>query len=123
MTLSKDNDLSLNDMLLGLFPGQVYCKDKNGYYLYCNQIFADSIGLSDHNDIVGKNDYDFLSTSLADHVWQNDLKIIKSSIPLVAKEGNYLSIKTPLLHKDNKIFGLLNISIDIKDVKLQLEKT
>ncbi len=124
----KDNQL---ESVLALMPGHVYWKDIKGRYLGCNDNFATTLGLRKRADIKGKTDHDFLPTEQANKITINDQKIITGNIPTEFEEQGYtqkhkhavfLTQKIPLRSKDEKITGLVGISLDITERKALEQK-
>jgi two-component system, OmpR family, aerobic respiration control sensor histidine kinase ArcB len=120
-----DCQLVLKSLMLN-FPGHVYFKDLNGVYLGCNDRQAQSLGLTIGEEVVGKTDFELpWQDELASHFWENDRQVILSgeskSVEELAivngKEAIVWSLKVPLKTSENKIVGLLGISIDISKQK------
>jgi PAS domain S-box-containing protein len=117
--------------IISMIPGNVYWKDKQGYYLGCNNNLAQIImkGASSE-DIIGKHDTELLSPTLADHVCITDQKIIETEQEQHAEETGlntkgepttYLSRKAPLYDRHGNLTGLIGVSFDITERK-QIEK-
>ena len=106
------------------FPGNIYCKDIDGKYLNCNESQAKFLDVP-REQLIGKNDYDFLPYELAKKVRDNDNRIIKSGIPETVEEECIfndkkfimISHKAPLLDNNGKIIGIAGTSIDITEQK------
>src|SRR3990167_8971060 len=101
--------------ILNLISEHIYWKDKDGYYLGCNQSQARDLGLNTAEDIIGKTDYDFNSQKVAEEWRKNDLEVMKSGVPATIQEGDFISTKRPLYDKNNNIIGILGVSINFKD--------
>ncbi len=116
--------------IIANMPGNVYWKDINGFNLGCNNNLAKALGYSKPAELKGKTDYDFYPKDKADILRKNDDKILATGLPKIIEEKGenkdgktqtYLTNKIPLKDKNNRIIGLLGVSIDITDQK-EMEK-
>lgn len=107
---------------LDILDCNIYWKNKQGYYLWCNKKLANICGLKNQNDIIGKNDFELMSTELAKAVVTLDNAIFKEGRECQAEEigidankskAIYFSIKTPIKDELGNVDGLIGISIDI----------
>lgn len=114
-------------MIISLMPGMVYWKDRRGVYRGSNYNAAKLAGFSNPDHLVGKTIFDFAELKYAESVTQLDERIMSADKPLVIEEEGfnldrqpaiYLTQKIPLHNKENKVNGLLGISIDITAQKL-----
>ena len=118
-------------LLLDTIPDLIWLKDKDGVYLACNPMFERFFGAREA-DIVGKTDYDFVATPLADQFRENDRKAMAAGQPsrneqevVFADDGHHAhleTIKTPMLGADGKLIGVLGISRDISPRKIAESK-
>ncbi|MBP9742559.1 MAG: hypothetical protein KBD37_04290 [Burkholderiales bacterium] len=53
--------------IIDIIPASIYWKDKNGYYLGCNEYVVKMAGMSNKSDIIGKTDYELPWKTIADH--------------------------------------------------------
>ncbi len=120
MSNKKQSSININS-LLRIFPGHLYCKDLDGTYLFSNESFSTTLNLNHPDEIVGKNDYDFLEKSNADEIRRIDNEVIQTgelktieefAILPDGKESFYLSTKQPLKDKQGNIIGLIGTSIN-----------
>lgn len=120
--------------LIDTLPDLIWLKDPQGVYLACNRRFEDFFGARE-KDIVGKTDYDFVSTDLADFFRANDRKAMEKNGPSVneeevpfASDGHrelLETTKTPMRTADGKLLGVLGIARDItarKASELELQR-
>lgn len=123
--LEQENDYL--KQIISLMPGNVYWKNKKGCYLGCNKNAADLVGLKTQEDIVGKTLYDLVPHSMAQSVDKTDKRIMRKKKEERVEElgfdvsrnpATYLSVKTPLYNKKQKVTGLLCVSVDITVSKL-----
>lgn len=120
--------------IIALLPGHIFWKDLNCRFLGCNTAQAKVAGLESRHAIIGKSAYDIISKNQletdrraqADAIDRVDKEIMHTGIPMTIEEplmledGSqrfFLSQKIPLRDRNNKITGLLGISIDITDRK------
>jgi PAS domain S-box-containing protein len=111
-------------------PGNLYWKNKEGFYLGCNHSFAKAAGFSSPQGIIGKTDRDILTPLLTD----SEIKKLHAIDSLVIENGEevtveetgineqgeiawYLSKKIPLKNKSMQIIGVIGTSIDISEQK------
>lgn len=101
-------------------PGNIYFKDKNGSYLWCNKAQLDVFGLSTLDQIVGKTDFDLCDHDTALRIREEDLKIMTTGRSEVVEEHgrvgankiSTLSHKAPLKNSKGEIIGIIGNSID-----------
>ena len=120
--LNVNYQTGFNLSYLNILDCNIYCKNKQGYYLWCNKKLANICGLKNQNDIIGKNDFELMSIELAKAVVNLDNAIFKEGkerqteeIGMDAKKRKaiYFSIKTPIKDELGNVDGLIGISIDI----------
>lgn len=112
--------------LIRAIPDLVWLKDQQGTYLFCNSRFEDFFGATE-SEIVGKTDYDFVDTDLADFFRKHDKQAMEQKRPtkneeeIVFASDNHRelleTIKTPLYSSDGEIAGVLGIGRDITERK------
>ena len=117
--------------IIDLLPGHVYWKDKNLHYLGCNLQQAKSLGFESAEEIVGKTDYDLSSEKdakafeIIDRSVIENQKMVEAEEEIVYADGRravVLSKKVPFFDDNNKIAGIIGISVDITDRK-QIEES
>lgn len=111
-------------ILLQTIPELIWLKDVNGVLLACNTMFERFLGTSEV-DIIGKTDYDFVDSELADFFRENDRLAILTGLPTsneewvtFADDGHraYLhTIKTPVFDSKGNLFGVLGVGRDITE--------
>jgi len=112
--------------LINNLPLNVYIKDLESRKILVNKAELDYVGLKE-SDVIGKNDFDFYDKKSAQISREEDLEVINSRNPMLRKETinvkkdgtttSFLSSKIPLVGSDNKVKGLIGISLDISDLK------
>ena len=109
-------------------PDLIWLKDPDGVYLACNPAFEKFFGKPEA-DIVGKNDFDFMSHELAEFFRGHDRDAMAAGNPTVneewityADDGHRAllkTIKTPMYAPDGTALGVLGISHDITEMRRQ----
>jgi len=113
-----DSKIILNELNQNIFV-----KDINSNYLYCNEKYAKLIGETT-STIIGKDDYDFFPEKIAEKYRTDDARIIKNKksidveehIVIDGKQSIIRTIKKPL-YKDAKVYAILGIFWDITKEK------
>ena len=121
------NDVERLDNIIKYAPDWIYWKDHNSIHLGCNDQFAKAAGFSNHNEMIGKSDYEFPWRDNADKYIEDDKDVIKSGIPKLNIEDTVLvhngqvvtviSNKVPLRNANGDIIGVLGIATDITHLK------
>jgi two-component system, OmpR family, aerobic respiration control sensor histidine kinase ArcB len=117
--------------ILDLLPAQIFWKDVNLIYRGCNQAFAQSVGLNDKTEVIGKSDLELPVNVSDSHKYrQDDILVMSSKSPkLYIEEEQLLSdgtkrilstSKVPLINQMGQLEGVLGIYLDITERK-QLE--
>lgn len=98
-----------------------FYKDLEFNYIGCNKAFCEFVG-KPKEEILGKNDFELFNDSLAKLFRTMDLKMLETKKTKTnkeyvtypnGKEVLLLTQKSPLLDKNNNIYGILGISRDI----------
>jgi two-component system, OmpR family, aerobic respiration control sensor histidine kinase ArcB len=116
--------------IIALMPGHVYWVDREGVYQGCNDEQAKSAGLAARENIIGKRNADLpwnlhsnVVPELLDKVNDGVMACGKSKMieePAKLNNGTtktFLSSKVPLKDSEDRVIGLLGISVDITDRK------
>lgn len=111
--MDSSSDYFNGKFTIGLFveslPCAVYWKNTNGVFIGCNSKYLDLVGLK---SIYGKSNYDIPWYSHAEEEVHRDRIVLNSCQVNRFKNGNYMSIKSPILTSNDKIIGLMGILID-----------
>ena len=108
--------------LVDNLPQNVFLKDRQSRYISCNRSYAQLLGI-DPATIVGKNDFDFFPSDLAEHYRADDARLMagNSSATIVEeydRHGKRIvvnTVKTPVLDDSGKAVAILGIFWDITD--------
>ncbi|MET0378110.1 MAG: EAL domain-containing protein, partial [Spongiibacteraceae bacterium] len=105
-----------------------WMKDKNGKYIFLNKHYEERFEIS--GQWLGKTDFDLFPASNAELFRENDLKVLRSGLPIVVEEittglngafHHLLSTKFPYVDvAGNQYVG--GIAVDITDRKMAEEK-
>ncbi|SIQ27538.1 EAL domain-containing protein [Marinobacterium stanieri] len=108
--------------LLDAIPDLVWLKDNDGVYLFCNAAFERFFGAS-RQQILGKTDYDFVDSELADFFRKHDLSSVANGKASINEEwltfasngyiGLFETIKSPLRDAEGQRLGVLGVARDI----------
>jgi len=106
--------------LLESLPQKIFLKDKNLFYIFCNENYAADLKIK-AEEIAGKTDYDFYPKDLADKYRADDREVMKSGETedineKYIREGKEVivhTVKTPVRDKEGNITGVLGIFWDI----------
>ena len=105
-------------------PSTIYVKDLEFRYLLVNRHCA-AVFKRERDQILGRNDYDFLDRQHADAFRAMDQRALAADKPIIeeelapAEEGSrlYLSVKVPLHDESGQVFGVCGISTDITELR------
>lgn len=110
----------------------IYIKDVNHKFLYTSDTFARLTRHDSWRDLVGKDDFDIFPAEHAEvyfafeqNVMLRGEKLTKHEEPYYDLEGNLRwvrSTKNPVFNDQGKVIGLVGISKDITDYKVQQER-
>jgi PAS domain S-box-containing protein len=114
------------DSLMNNLPDHIYFKDINSRFIRNNKAHAQSFGLDDPSQVVGKSDFDFFTEEAARAAYEDEQIVIRTGKPLIKEErltrkNNQVvwfhAMKLPLYNREGKIIGTFGISRDITKQK------
>lgn len=120
------SDNALLRSIIAHIPGNIYWKDKNGYFIGCNNNVAQILGYNSPDEVIGKRNHELFDPSLADITTKIDAGIINRNQAIDLEEKGldvnknpaiYLTKKSPLYNEENEIIGILGVSLDITERK------
>ena len=103
------------------FPGTVYLQSLNHTILSCNEQQALTLGVSDKSyianknltDLINKDDVNAMTKTAQEVITTANTKVLTESCVFLGKKCTFLSIKSPLRNKKNKIIGIIGFSTQI----------
>ncbi|MBI9012647.1 MAG: PAS domain S-box protein [Clostridiales bacterium] len=124
MLLQQSNDEKT--ALLAAIPAFVFIKDLESRYLYGNQKLLDMLDI-EHEDLIGKTDYDIFPKELASSYTKIDRSVIETDKPVINEDevvqgvdGNCIftyTTKVPLRDSDGHVIGIVGTAFDISTLK------
>jgi len=122
---------SLLTMLMDYLPDYIYFKDTANRFIRTSMAHARVLGLRDPAEAIGKTDFDFYREDYARTVYDDELRIMRTGVPIVDAEEREsypdrpdtwaLTTKMPLRDARGSIIGTFGITHDITRRK-QLEE-
>src|SRR6185312_10385114 len=103
LKLSLEENYQLLDNIISLMPGHVYWKDKDGFFLGCNEEQARAAGLNSRQEIIGKTDFELPWKEQASILRSSDLKVMKTGKPVVFEEPSVLANGTKAIFLSKKV--------------------
>jgi PAS domain S-box-containing protein len=109
--------------LMDNIPDKIYFKDTEGRFVRINRAHAESLGLKDPAEAVGKTDFDVHPVDRAREAYADEREIVATGKPLVGKveriveaDGTLrwnLVTKIPIKDNQGPVVGLAGISRDV----------
>jgi phosphoserine phosphatase RsbU/P len=125
-------DSTILRLLMDTIPDRIYFKDLESRIVRNNAAHARSLGASSPEECVGKTDFDFFSREHAERARDDELEIIRTGRPIIAKtealtmrdgrHGWASATKLPWRDLNGKIIGTFGITRDITAAKEAEEK-
>ena len=113
--------------MLDTSPDSIYFKDEHSRFLKVSKSLADTVGLTDPAELIGKTDADFFGTEHARAAYLDELRIINGGSPVISQTERELRLdgqerwvtttKMPLRDKAGHIVGTFGLSRDITELK------
>jgi len=116
---------TLNRSLVSHLPHRIFVKDLDSRYLFCNENYAQDLGISP-SLIAGKDDFDFFPAALAEGYRADDREVmavgrLKNIEERYLKAGEEIwvhTLKVPYRDERGGIVGVLGMFEDITERKL-----
>ncbi len=107
----------------------IYLKDEEGRYLFVNRQFQNAFDIQ-NNQAIGSKDEEVLPKPVAEVLWENDRRALRSRKPEELEEilpvnsglHTYLSLKFPLLSPDGNAHAICCVATDITERKNAAEE-
>ncbi len=123
---TKENEYLLRTLIDNL-PLNIYIKDLDSKRILVNKAEIQFNGLSNEDELLGKDDYEFYDKETATKLRKEDLIVMQDLKPVIGKENQYtmkdggattfLTSKIPLVGSNGRAYGLVGINMDISDLK------
>jgi PAS domain S-box-containing protein len=107
-------------------PASIYWKDTNSVILGGSKLHTELTGFIDSKEVIGKTDFDFAWKDQAERIQENDRFVMQNNQMVSFEERAkladdtmhiFLTQKSPLRGKSEKIMGVLGVSLDITELK------
>jgi PAS domain S-box-containing protein len=116
------NSLELMTFVADKIPQSLFCKDKEGKFLFANATFCNSVNRN-LADIVGKTDYEIIDRDIADRYRQIETSVIETAERLESLEehpgpngSRFLQIvRLPRVDPKGRVSGVLAVFSDITE--------
>ena len=126
------SDSMIIDTLLNNSQDTIYFKDADSRFILNSRAHAVQFGVNDPNELVGKSDADFYPDIFASQSRQDELKIMKTGIPIINKleQGmnaageviSFSSSKYPLFDVKGNVIGTWGTSRNVTKLVLAEEE-
>tara|TARA_R110001606_G_scaffold348746_1_gene498392 strand:+ start:21848 stop:24349 length:2502 start_codon:yes stop_codon:yes gene_type:complete len=111
--------------LLDNFPFNVWLKDTDSRFLAVNQTLTETLGYSDKDSLIGKDDFDIATSDVAEHYRNDDIEVMTSRQQKIVEEvfkgttrDNWMeTFKAPAIDETGVLLGTVGFSRDITDRK------
>jgi len=125
------NQATMISAIYDSVPAMLFCKDTDGLYTSCNNLFEKLVGLSE-SELIGRSAYEVnaYDEETARVFAESDKKVIEKKVTVTLDEwitppGRprrfHVIIKAPLMQKE-AVTGLIGITIDTTEKKMMLEE-
>ncbi len=105
-----------------------YCKDTKSRFVTVNRAFFRNVTVDREEDVIGKTDYDFFPTDLAELYIDEDRRVMEGRVPIPNqawivpdRRGAlrwYLSSKTPLFDPSGEVIGIAGVMRDCAEASV-----
>ncbi len=112
-------------ILLDDIPNPIFYKNRNGVYIGCNKAFKSFFGRKEE-EIIGRTEYDFFSSDIADYYTEQDRELMATSgvqrydAKVMDKNGNLHDIlynKNVFYDLEGRVAGIIGVMEDNTDVR------
>lgn len=113
--------------VLDNIPINIYIKDMDSRKILVNKAECQYLGVTDPNELLGKNDFDIYDKEIAQISREEDLIVMNSQTPSIGRETinvtkdgvatSFLTSKIPFIGEDGECRGIIGISLDITNLK------
>ncbi|NAW89780.1 MULTISPECIES: sensor domain-containing diguanylate cyclase [unclassified Vibrio] len=122
----SNNLFALHELVLNELGSYVFVKNRQGEYLYANQLTLKLFGTT-LEELKGKTDHDFFQDELLADILHSDQMVFDTKQPFISEERAqakfdtkvrvYRAIKKPILStQTGEVIGLIGVSTEITDI-------
>ncbi|MFR5266630.1 HD domain-containing phosphohydrolase [Clostridium sp.] len=117
---------NITRQIMDILPGMIFCKDRNGKYIYANKEYRDFYQKQGIESIIGKNDYEInVDEKQVKEFLEQDKRItsLKENVrrEVVLDDGDKEVVKEvvkmPLLDINGNVKGIIGRALDISENK------
>lgn len=117
---------NITRQIMDILPGMIFCKDRNGKYIYANKEYRDFYQKQGIESIIGKNDYEInVDEKQVKEFLEQDKRItsLKENVrrEIVLDDGDKEVVKEvvkmPLLDINGNVKGIIGRALDISENK------
>jgi len=123
-----ESERRLLRVLMSTMLDQIYVKDAAHRFLLVSDAVARSLGAKTTDEVIGKTDFDFHPSTLAEQYHADEKSLMESGLPLIDHEEKILdhitgayrqlsSTKIPLRDNQGNVIGLVGVNHDITERK------
>jgi PAS domain S-box-containing protein len=123
MEAALAHERDLMQALMDNIPDTIYFKDSASRFTRINRAQARHLGVADPSDAIGKTDFDFQPSDLAQGFFDEEQQLFERKQPIVNRvefnptpdgQPRWLSAtKVPLTDADGQVIGMVGVSRDI----------
>jgi len=138
--LEKERNLLLT--LINSVNDHIYVKDTDGHFVLVNDSILNALDIDSQDEIIGKTDFDYMPSGIAQRFRESERKIIETGQPIIDWELPYQSptssepdqwwliTKVPIYDEDDNISGIVGMNRNItqhkhsqrREVELELQR-
>jgi PAS domain S-box-containing protein len=118
--------------IIDSIPAKIYAKDIHSRFIACNVLVASEMGTTTAQ-AIGKTDFDFFPSDMAEGFFTDEQAILHSGQPLLGREELVLdklsgamrrisTTKVPFRDRDGNVIGIIGIGVDITERKQAEER-
>ncbi|WP_372775371.1 PAS domain-containing protein [Mangrovibacterium sp.] len=124
----EEHDLQV---LLDNIPDTIYYKDRDSRFTRINKAQAQTIGIADCKEAIGKTDFDFFDPVHAQQAFRDEQELMTSCVPVINKLERIETVmgfryvtssKIPMMDESGECVGLVGVSRDVTSEQLFKEE-
>ena len=125
------HEKELMNLLMDNIPDTIYFKDRDSRFTKINKAQAQSLGLEDPNEAIGKCDADFFDAKHSAQAFDDEQELMKNGEPLINKLEHIktatgykyvTATKIPLFDDSGNCVGMVGVSRDVTQQHLAEEE-